>query len=93
MLSECEIVKLIQDGENSYIEFKEDPIDNKKLAKEIVGLSNHKGGFIFLGVNDNGEIIGLTRTDNEERIMIYSLVQKFCDTTAKKNTTQLTWVF
>ena len=74
MLSECEIVKLIQDGENSYIEFKEDPIDNKKLAKEIVGLSNHKGGFIFLGVNDNGEIIGLTRTDNEERIMIYVLL-------------------
>ncbi len=69
MLNEKQILKLISDGENSYIEFKLDKIDNKKLAIEMIAFSNHKGGTIFLGVDDNAEIIGLTRDDNENRIM------------------------
>lgn len=69
MLGEIEILKLIENGENSYIEFKEDSVDNKKIAREIIGLSNHKGGTLFLGVDDNGNIIGLSRNDNEERLM------------------------
>lgn len=68
MLHEQEILKLIAGGENSYVEFKEDTVDNKKLAKEIVALSNHKGGYLFLGVDDIGKISGISRDDNEERI-------------------------
>ena len=69
MLNEQEILKLIANGENSYVEFKEDSVDNKALAREIVAFSNLKGGHIFLGVNDQGTIVGLTRSDNEERVM------------------------
>jgi len=69
MLNESEILEKIELGENSYIEFKEDNINNKNLAIELTALSNAKGGFIFLGVSDNGELVGLTRNDNEERIM------------------------
>ncbi len=69
MLGELEILKLIENRENSYVEFKEDSVDNKKIAREIIGLSNHKGGIIFLGVDDNGNVVGMTRSDNEERIM------------------------
>ncbi|MCR4291940.1 MAG: putative DNA binding domain-containing protein, partial [Candidatus Kuenenia sp.] len=69
MLSEQEILKLIAGGENSCVEFKEDTVDNKKLAKEIIALSNHKGGYLFLGVDDTGNISGITRNDNEERIV------------------------
>lgn len=69
MLGEIEILKLIENGENSYVEFKEDIADNKNIAKEIIGLSNHKGGVVFLGVDNNGNILGMTRKDNEERIM------------------------
>lgn len=69
MLGELEILKLIENKENSYVEFKEDSVENKKIAREIIGLSNHKGGVIFLGVDNNGNIVGITRTDNEERIM------------------------
>ena len=68
MLGEREIFKLIAGGENSYIEFKEDTVDNKKLAKEMIALSNHKGGYLFLGVDDAGKVSGITRDDNEERI-------------------------
>lgn len=69
MLGELEILKLIENRENSYVEFKEDSVDNKKIAREIIGFSNHKGGIIFLGVDDNGNVVGMTRTNNEERIM------------------------
>ena len=68
MMGEIEILKLIENGENSYVEFKEDSVDNKKIAREIIALSNHKGGVLFLGVDDNGNIVGMARRDNEERI-------------------------
>ena len=46
----------------------------------------------------NGDLTGVhvpTKKDESVRdyLRMYSLVQKFCDTTAKKNTAQLTWVF
>jgi len=69
MLTEIEILRLIENGENSYVEFKDDRISNRDLAKEIIALSNHKGGYVFLGVADDKQIVGLTRADNEERIM------------------------
>ncbi len=69
MMGEIEILKLIENGENSYVEFKEDSVENKKIAREIIALSNLKGGVIFMGVDDNGNIVGMTRRDNEERIM------------------------
>ena len=69
MLSEIDVLKLIENGENSYVEFKEDAVDNKKVSREIIGLSNHKGGYILLGVDDNKNLVGLTRSDNEERVM------------------------
>ncbi len=36
---------------------------------EIAAFSNFKGGTILLGITDEGQIAGLTRNDNEERII------------------------
>ncbi len=69
MLTEIEIFRMIENDENSYVEFKDDRVSNRDLAEEIIALSNHKGGYIFLGVSDDKQIVGLTRDDNEERIM------------------------
>ncbi|MBW1649414.1 MAG: ATP-binding protein [Deltaproteobacteria bacterium] len=35
-------------------------MENKKIAKELIAFSNHKGGYLFLGVDDNRKIIGFT---------------------------------
>ena len=35
MLSEIDVLKLIENGENSYVEFKEDAVDNKKIARKL----------------------------------------------------------
>ncbi len=59
MLTRDEILKLIDGGENSAVEFKSSEVKSDSLAREIVGFSNTHGGTIFLGVEDNGKISGL----------------------------------
>lgn len=67
--NETEVQRVIAAGESSRVEFKEDAVHNDRLAREIVALANFKGGIILLGVADDGTLVGLTRNDNEERIM------------------------
>ncbi len=61
-----DLFELIRNGENSGIEFKEDIINNKKLAKEIVAFANMSGGIVFLGIEDvTKRIVGITRSDSD----------------------------
>lgn len=64
-----EIKKIIRNGENSFIEFKRDDISPEQLAKEIVAFTNLKGGSLLLGVEDDGNISGLTMDNCEEWVM------------------------
>lgn len=64
-----EIKKIIQNGENSYIEFKEESIKAKELAEEIVAFSNSEGGIIVVGVDDEGNIKGVKDDKIEETVM------------------------
>jgi len=50
--------------------FNHIPTDNRELAKEATGITNNQGGVILIGVNFNGEIIGL---DNSEEIYHQSI--------------------
>ena len=47
--------------ESLTIEFKSDKkrYSDTLLVEEIVGMANTKGGELYLGVEDNGEITGL----------------------------------
>lgn len=49
------IISLIKKGENVNIEFKEKPA---RIGEEIVGMANAEGGYIIVGVNDDGEVVG-----------------------------------
>ncbi len=69
MLDQNRLFELIRNGENSFVEFKDDAVANEKLAREITAFANHRGGYLLLGVGDGGEITGLGRVDNEERVM------------------------
>lgn len=64
-----DILNIIQNGENSGIEFKRDDIRPEQLAKEIVAFLNFKGGKILLGVEDDGSISGIRRSETEEWVM------------------------
>jgi ATP-dependent DNA helicase RecG len=62
-MTRAELLEIIRNGENSGAEFKIDTIDNRGLAKEIVGLVNFSGGYIVLGIDDEGGVCGLNRAD------------------------------
>lgn len=60
-----EIRELIKIGEKIDVEFKESRVAlNKDVFDTVCSFSNRNGGHIFLGVNDQKEIVGV----NEDRI-------------------------
>jgi len=63
------ITDWIRNGENSGMEFKRDDIRPEQLAKEIVAFLNFKGGRVLLGVDDDGSVIGITRSGLEQWVM------------------------
>ena len=69
MTTRTELLEMINNGENSGVEFKRDVIENNALAKELVALSNLSGGVILLGVEDDGSVSGITRQNLEEWVM------------------------
>ncbi len=58
-----ELIDLLSRGEDSRHQFKTDITNADALAAEIVAFSNTAGGRIFLGVNDDGSVRGLSGTD------------------------------
>ncbi|HLE87178.1 MAG TPA: ATP-binding protein [Candidatus Brocadiaceae bacterium] len=72
-MTKLELLEIIQNGENSGIEFIRDDRGNKTFsegfAKEVVALSNLKGGKIIIGVEDDGSISGLVDLRFEEWVM------------------------
>jgi len=60
-MEEIELRKLILRGEDSGLQFKQQIDSCEKLAPEIVALLNKRGGQILIGVNDDGDITGLSR--------------------------------
>lgn len=64
-----ELLEIVANGENSGVEFKRDDLRPEQLAKEIVALLNFQGGMLLLGVEDDGTISGIQRTDLETWLM------------------------
>jgi ATP-dependent DNA helicase RecG len=58
-----ELEKIIPQGEDGQNQFKLDIRSSDSIAAEMVAFSNSRGGKIFIGVADNGEVIGLTSKD------------------------------
>jgi ATP-dependent DNA helicase RecG len=61
--------EIIANGRNSGVEFKRDDIRPEQLAKELVAFANLRGGRVLLGVEDDGTISGLARSDTEQWVM------------------------
>lgn len=55
-----ELLALIQNGENNTVEFKKSSAEvTKDVYESVCAFSNRYGGHIFLGVKDNGAILGI----------------------------------
>jgi len=60
-----DVLDIIKNGESSKVEFKEEKVHPESLAGEIVSFANFEGGYVFVGVDDNGNITGCQRKDIE----------------------------
>lgn len=58
-----EILQVLAQGEDSKNQFKKDITNADALAAELIAFSNTQGGKIFVGVDDDGEIVGLNVED------------------------------
>ncbi len=65
-LTKKDLKNLIQTGESSFLEFKHSVASPKKIAREMAALANTKGGTILIGVEDNGEMVGVEAYHEEE---------------------------
>lgn len=50
---------MVAGGESITVEFKRKVVYPEKIIKELVAFANTKGGYLFIGVNDDGTIPGL----------------------------------
>lgn len=58
-----ELTQIIARDEDSRHQFKANITNEISIARELVAFSNTLGGQLFIGVNDNGDISGLSRAD------------------------------
>ena len=61
-----ELINRIENGEDSFTQFKEKSVRPESLAKEFVAFSNAEGGIVIFGVADDGDIKGLESKEIEK---------------------------
>lgn len=68
---------MVSGGESTTVEFKRKVAHPEKIIKELVAFANTRGGYLFIGVNDDGSIPGLKFPEDH----IYALeqaIEKYC---------------
>ncbi len=72
-----EIFRLIKRGEDQQLDFKQHISSPAKIARTIVSFANTDGGMIVVGIDDQGEIIGIDVP--QEKFMLIKAAKRFCD--------------
>lgn len=62
-MEQLEVLECLRRGEDSRQQFKRDVTNLNSLAAEMAAFANSKGGRLFIGVDDTGEITGLGPDD------------------------------
>ncbi|MEA1999577.1 MAG: putative DNA binding domain-containing protein [Euryarchaeota archaeon] len=78
------MITLIRDGESGKVEVKQKT--TKMIHKEITAFANAMGGYIIIGVDDNGKIVG---TDVGKSLEIVSSAVQSIIPPAKNNNSKI----
>lgn len=60
-----ELREIILGGESSTVEFKRKFTSGEKIARELIAFANTSGGYLLVGVDDDGTIIGVDSEKHE----------------------------
>ena len=71
------IKKLILEGENVSLDFKNTISSAEKIAKTLVAFANNRGGKLLIGVADDQTIRGV-KSEDEEKYMINKAAHLYC---------------
>ena len=76
MLNTENIQSLIDSGEGYNVEFKvRVPSKVRELTEEICAFANADGGYLLIGVDDNGQVVG-TNLENDKRSAIQGSISE-----------------
>lgn len=68
-----DLKRFVSVGEGRFTEFKRRMPQPERLAREVIAFANADGGRLFLGVSDEGEIVGLRDVFEEEYALVDAL--------------------
>ncbi|MBS9525382.1 ATP-binding protein [Litoribacter ruber] len=60
-----EVANLAKQGEGLHIEFKKKVAHPDKIIKEVIALANTEGGYLLIGVDDDGTVSGQRYVDED----------------------------
>ncbi len=64
-----ELIELISEGESTTLEFKRKISSSEKIAKEVVAFANTIGGYLLIGVDDDGTLYGIESEKSDTDIL------------------------
>ncbi len=73
-----ELKKLVAQGEGITLEFKRKAAHPDKIMREVAAFANTAGGFLLIGVDDDGSIPGLKYPD-EDAYVLKNAIAKYCN--------------
>lgn len=82
-----DIRKLAKQGEGLRIEFKKKAAYPEKIIKEIIAFANTEGGYLLIGVDDNGTVSGQNFIEEEVFILEKTILEKIFPKVAYRITT------
>lgn len=68
-MTAAELKNLVKKGEGLGLEFKKKADHPEKIVRELVAFANTQGGFLLVGVEDNGNISGLKFPEDEQYVI------------------------
>ncbi len=78
MISRKKVLDMIENGEGLNVEYKQRFSTHEKIAKEIIAFANTRGGFLFVGVDDNKKIYGIA-SEKGDNDLIKEVAEKYCE--------------
>lgn len=78
MISKRQLIDMIEEGESLHVEFKQRFSSYEKIAKEMIAFANTRGGFIFIGVDDDKSLYGV-ESEKSDIGLIKQTAEKFCE--------------